>query len=70
MQNHCTHHLIFDLFSIPRLAFFQHDMLKPTHLVGNLPGIKGLARVMRKADREKFKKRFDAWLVLKHVAFD
>jgi hypothetical protein len=50
------------------MAFFQHDMLKPTHLMGNLPGIEGLTRVMRKADREKFKKRFDAWLVFKHVA--
>ncbi|CAE7351620.1 RHM1 [Symbiodinium natans] len=42
------------------MAFFGHDMLKPSTLMGTLPGLAGMRRVMRKADRGKFKRRF-AW---------
>ena len=41
------------------MAFFNHDMLKPTHLWGNLPGLDGMIRVMTDTQKDRFKTRFD-----------
>ena len=41
-----------------RMAFFNHDMQKPTQLVGNLPNLVAMKRTMTRARREKFRLRF------------
>ena len=42
-----------------RLAFFGHDLPKPTHLVGTLPDMGTLCKKMTKADRAKFRARLE-----------
>lgn len=41
------------------LAFFGHDLPKPTHLVGTLPDMGTLCKKMTKADRAKFRARLE-----------
>ena len=50
-------------------AFFQHDLLKPTHLWGNLPGLEGLSRTMTTAHREKFIARLDSCQIFPNPGF-
>ena len=42
-----------------RLAFFGHDLPKPTHLMGTLPDMSTLTKKMTKADRAKFRARLE-----------
>ena len=49
------------------LAFFEHDLLKPSHLWGNLPGLYQMERTMTSSARKSFKKRLDPCYVLDYL---
>lgn len=46
------------------MAFFNHDMQKPTHLWGTLPGLGRMSRTMTADHKAKFRKRLAARLNL------
>lgn len=52
------HHELYE----PRLFFFQHDLLKSTHLFGSLPGLEKMHRKLTKDKRLHFKRRLVAWM--------
>lgn len=49
------------------MAFFGHDLLKGTSLWGNLPQLSSMHRVLTRADKERFVRRLDSWIVPGHV---
>ena len=46
----------------PGMTFFGHDMLKFSRLVGSLPGLSKMARVMKAQARRQFTRRFNRLL--------